>query len=491
MGVVFRQSVKTTIVIAIGAVLGAFINYSYSFTFTEQELGYNRILLYVGAVFHLVLIVGISATITNFLPRYQQHEQKKTLITLGFLIPFIIALILSIPYFLLKEHILLFFQPGDRMLVRQFFTWIPLFILLWSYMAIFEAFLISQSKVAVMSFFREIMLRIYNIVLLGLFFFKLINFYIYIVLFIGCYAVNLISLFYVSKKSEDFGFSINWKVFNNADYKEIASYSWYHMLVGATLNLLGYVDSFILARYGLSSLAVYGHAVFVVAIMVIPYRAMTVATIPILNKAYLQGDHEYLKDLFHRSGINIFIAAIAMFLLIACNLDNLVAILPHQFAAVKPLVLILMLGRLVDMATGLNNEITTISKFYKYNFRISVVLLIMLVAFNLLLIPKYGIYGAAWGTTIALSLSNIAKMFFLWIKMRLQPFTGKTLLALIAGVVAAIPGLIISPLSNPYVDTVVRSIVIVITYTALLIILKPSADLNSYLISVKQNKRLF
>ena len=181
------------------------------------------------------------------------------------------------------------------------------------------------------------------------------------------------------------------------------------MLVTATLTMLGFIDTLLLSSLspdGLSSVAVYGRAVFVVTVMTIPYKAMSPASIPTLNKAYLSGDPKQLSSLFHRSGINILIAATAMFLLIACNLDNVVTILPDNYSTIKPIVLILMIGRMIDMATGFNSEVTSISKHYKFNFRISVLLLVMLVAFCYWLIPQYGAFGAAWATTIALALFN-------------------------------------------------------------------------------------
>ena len=218
---------------------------------------------------------------------------------------------------------------------------------------------------------------------------------------------------------------------------------------------------------------------------------MSPASIPTLNKAYLSGDPKQLSSLFHRSGINILIAATAMFLLIACNLDNVVTILPDNYSTIKPIVLILMIGRMIDMATGFNSEVTSISKHYKFNFRISVLLLVMLVAFCYWLIPQYGDFGAAWATTIALALFNIAKMFFLWWKMKLQPFTKNSLLVVVAGMIAFAAGYWFPYILNPVADAIIRSLVIVIAYLGLLIWLKPSEDLNSYLASIKANKRLF
>ena len=495
MGIVFRQSIKSTIVIAVGALMGVLINLAYPFILSETELGYTTLLPVMAAISHMFVMFGIGSTIINFSPRYgHRDDRRKILITLSTLAPLIITTLLSIPYFIFKTEVLHFFKPEDRLMAGTFYAIVPLFIFIWSYMVTLECYLISQSKTALISLVREVIVRGLNIVLLGLVFLKIITFPQFIYGIVTSYFIAVLALLFVARKTDDFGVSANWRVFNKAEYKEIFQYSWYHMLVTATLSMLGFVDVLLLSSLspeGLSSVAVYGRAVFIVTVMVIPYRAMAPASIPTLNNAYLSGDHKQLSSLFHRSSLNIFIAATAMFLLIACNLDNVVAILPESYSELKPIALILMVGRIIDMATGLNTEVTSISKYYKFNFRISVLLLVMLVGFCYLLIPEYGTYGAAWGTTIALGIFNIAKMSFLWWKMKLQPFTSKTLLVVVAGALSFAVGYWFPYILNPVVDAMIRSVIIVIAYAGLLIWMKPSEDLNSYLHSIKTNKRLF
>src|SRR5690606_30628969 len=103
----------------------------------------------------------------------------------------------------------------------------------------------------------------------------------------------------------------------------------------------------------------------------------------------------------------------------------------------------------------------------------------------------WGIYGAAWGATLALIIFNACKMLFLWWKMRLQPFSVKSLGVLAAGLVAALTVYFIPFRLPPIVDGVLRTAIIMLVYLAMLLLLKPSADLNEYLLSIRKNKRLF
>ena len=143
------------------------------------------------------------------------------------------------------------------------------------------------------------------------------------------------------------------------------------------------------------------------------------------------------------------------------------------------------------MATGLNSEVISISKHYKFNFRISLVLIALMFLFIGALVPSLGIYGAAWGATLSLIAFNICKVIFLWVKMRLQPFSRKSLGVVVAGVVAMAVVYFIPYRLHPLVDTCIRSIIMIAVYLGMLIILKPSTDLNEYLNTIKKNKRLF
>jgi O-antigen/teichoic acid export membrane protein len=182
---------------------------------------------------------------------------------------------------------------------------------------------------------------------------------------------------------------------------------------------------------------------------------------------------------------------VAMLIIIGCNLPNAIAILPKGYEAIAPLVIVLMLGNMIDIATGFNSELIGLSVYYKFNFRISILLLILVVTFDRIFIPIYGAYGAAWSGAASLVIFNIMKYLFLWKKMKIQPFNKNTLLVILAGLLAGLAGYFLPHVSNPVIDTIIRTTVITISYGGILLYLKPSEDLITYINSIKKNKRLF
>src|SRR5204862_4625472 len=110
---------------------------------------------------------------------------------------------------------------------------------------------------------------------------------------------------------------------------------------------------------------------------------------------------------------------------IAANLDSLFQLMPKgdTYEAGKWVVIIVGAGKLVDMIFGPSSEIIVYSKYYWFNIILIIVLAVVIVTANNLLIPAYGIEGAALGTALTLIIFNLVKFVFIWIKIKLQPFS--------------------------------------------------------------------
>jgi len=496
MGIVFRQSIKTTIVIFAGAVLGALVVGGYAYVLSKPLQGFTRTVLSVAGFLQLFALLGTGSTILTYVHRYPPGQKRKVLLTLAALVPLVTTGILLIPYLLFRNNLVHLYQPAEQGYINTYYLWIPVLVILWSYMSQLELYLSSQHRTAIATFMREVVLKFLNLILIALIGFGYISFSSFIIGTVLVYAVPTLIMLPIAMRTESFGFSMQWRVFGKQDYKELLHFSWYHLLLSVSASAMGVVDMYmlpILSKHGLSSLAVYAIAVFIASVMTAPYRAMASAAFPTLNLAYTNGDTDKVHQLFRRSSVNTLIVSVAMAVIIACNLPNAVAMLRkgQGYETIIPLVLIMMIGRLVDMASGLNTELISISKYYKFNFRISVLLVVLMVGLNLFLIPRFDVYGAAWSTTISLILFNVGKMIFLWKKMGVQPFTGKSLYVLAAGAIAGFVGYIVPALHNPFVDAVLRTGLVVVIYAVLLLWWQPSEDLRTYVQSIRKDKRLF
>lgn len=494
MGIVFRQSVKSTIVSFTGTLLGALTILGYTYALDPQAYGFTRNVLNQGGLLQMIALLGIGGAVNTFVLRFPPGAKRNTIFTLSLFVPLLAVAIMVVPYLAFRSSVIGWYNVGDRPLVGQYYLLLPVLVLLWSYMSLLEWYLIGQNKSAISIFMREVVLRIVNLAVIGLFYFKLISFTTFIVATVLIYGIPPCILFFLAFRTEAFRLQLDWKALSRQEYWQLTHFSWYHLLTSVSIIAMTYIDSSllgILSLQGVAAVAIYTTAGFFATLVTVPFRAMASAIQPTFNHAYLSGDESKLHDVFQRSAINAQIVSVMMVVIVACNLHNATAILQPAYRSMVPVVLILLIGRLADMITGFNTEVITVSKYYKFNFRISALLLALIIGCCYLLIPRFDIQGAAWATTISLILFNIGKAVFLYARFRLQPFSIHTFQVLFAGAVAGLAGYYLPYIVNPFVDAILRTVLMVLVYGVLLFWLRPSEDLTNYLRSIREKKRLF
>jgi hypothetical protein len=93
--------------------------------------------------------------------------------------------------------------------------------------------------------------------------------------------------------------------------------------------------------------------------------------------------------------------------------------------------------------------------------------------------------------SIALLIYNVLKTFFVWKKLGLQPFSKGTLRAIFMGVAITALVFFLPKISSPYIDTLLRSGVIVALFVGFVYWLRPSKDISHYINETLKKKKLF
>jgi O-antigen/teichoic acid export membrane protein len=207
------------------------------------------------------------------------------------------------------------------------------------------------------------------------------------------------------------------------------------------------------------------------------------------------------NDIFMRSSLNIFIPTIIVAVLLCCNLKSIADVMGNgeNYRSIEVVFLILFIGRLIDTATGMNDQVLSITDNYRFTFISAVSVCVLLYVSIRIFVPKYQMIGAAWSSTGTYVAYNAAKYLFVWKKLGMQPFSKNTLVVLLCAVPAVIVGYLLPDFFSTgrhiykftFFDVTLRSTLILLVYVLMLLWLQPSDDLKTYLASVKKNKRLF
>jgi O-antigen/teichoic acid export membrane protein len=236
----------------------------------------------------------------------------------------------------------------------------------------------------------------------------------------------------------------------------------------------------------LEHVAFYTLAFYIGSVIKVPGKSIFSISVPLLAKAWEEQDFMKIQTIYSKSSINQLIIGGLFFLCVWINIDAIFSILPEKFSHGKWVVLYIGLAQLFNGATGVNGAIIINSKYYKYDLYTNFLLVLITLISNYLLIPKYGINGAAMATALSVLLFNLIRLILIKLKMNLQPFSLKTLFTVL--ILIAIYGVsLYLPLSgNLYLDIVWKTFFVVAIFIPLLLSLELSEDINKLVVDVRK-----
>ncbi len=257
-------------------------------------------------------------------------------------------------------------------------------------------------------------------------------------------------------------------------------YSLYIFLSGATILLVNKIDNMMigaLGKKGLADLAVYTVAFFIGTVIVIPGRAIRQIAAPIVADAWEKNDIKEVNKVYKKTALNQLIVGAVVLIVIWLNIDNLLSFLPQNYFQGKFVILFIGLSRLIRMGMGVNKQVLRVSRYYRYEFWGNLLLIALVIGTNYLLIPIYGINGAALATLISFFVRNLFVYLVVLIKLKLQPFTRHTVKAVIVALVAYVAGHQLPEMSL-IIDIVMRSLTIITIYGTLVLTWGFAPDIN-------------
>lgn len=441
MGIIARQGIKQSIITYLGIAIGAVnVIFIYPKVLEAEQWGFIQVLISVSKVFLPLVLLGSMFMIVRFFPDFKDekngHHGYLSFILLWANVGFLFFTGL---YYLFHEEVFAWFKADEAMVSEYGIYILPMLYFL-AIATTLTKYISNFHRIAIPAIFNDLFVKIGVPILCVLLFFHFIEFENLLQGMVALFAIIGICLTFYTKSLGQLFLKISFKKFTKKRFGAIFNYAGYGILGSIGSSIIPFIDTIMVgAMIGLTSSAIYTIPNFISSAIDAPRRAIGGIVSPLLAESWKANNLAHIDELYKKTSLNQLIAGLFLFLLVWVSIDQIYALMPEgpkkeTYEAGKGVVLILGLSKILDMMTGVNSEIIGYSKYFRFNFYAVLILSILSIITNWLLIPYFGIEGAALATLISYTIFNLSKFSFLWWKLNLQPFSMKTIQIILLGI---------------------------------------------------------
>ena len=432
MSVVARQGFKYSLIGYFGFLLGT-ISAIFIFPYDIEFYGKLRYIMPTAEMLLPIVVFGLSFSNVKFFHQTQKDGKNQNFLWLS-LVGILFNFLLFCVLFFLLFHF--FPQFKSLQLWKMKLLILPL-ILVMGLSAVFNKYISNFKRIVVPNIFENIFPKIANLGAFSLFFFLGVSEKGSYGFFLGMFILSFVGYFFYANKLEKIkpDFSTDY-IRKDHLWKEVLNYSFYGFL-GNIGNYIAFrVDNFMIGEFlNFEENGVYSIILSILSFTLIPQMGLFNISAPIINKTIAEGEFEELDRFHKKTSLTLFFLGAVLFSCILVGFPYLTTFIKNgeQLRQAEPVVWILGIAMIFDLATGFNGHIISLSKHYRFNIVIMLFLAITTIVLNYLFLTKtqFGIIGIAMATAISLTLFNMIKIYFNYVKFKVFPLTIEMMYVLI------------------------------------------------------------
>ncbi len=415
---------KQVVWFAIINYLGTGIGIVSSLLIYPKNFEFHGMVRYIDIISQLLfplMVLGASQSLIKFYPALDEHKQKQ-------LFTYSILSVTAVSLIALLGVVLYAGLSSEEFSALAYYAY-PIAVVL-AFVELFKKQLQDLQKIAVPTLFEKIIPKVVLPVAFLLVMYGYANEAKALWLYMGGYILILIlTAFYLFRNYRP-SFNYRFKtLFGEISRKDYFRYSLYS-LAGSLGSLLAFrIDGIIIPNYiSMRANGVFSIGATLATTLQIPAVGMFALYAPIISNYLKDYNLRELSIKYREVARLLFFIGALLYGCIFLGVEDLFRLMPDssKLAETIPVVLILGLSVVINMATGFNGEIITYSKYYRFNLVAVLLLIAVNVGLNLLFIGMgYGITGVAWASFISMTAFNVAKLAFIYKKFGLLPFDNK------------------------------------------------------------------
>lgn len=403
-----KKIIKGSSIILLGIFISKFFGYVYRILVARigpEQYGLLSISLGITSLLTTISLLGLNSGILRYIPFFRGKKNKEgILLTIRetLKITTIIGLLFSIGLFIFSKNVAVIFFNNETL--SPILKIVSFTIFFGAFATMLYSIILAFQKVKYQVLLKNLFENIIKIILT----FVLVYILSYGV-FGAAYAYllslifsSIFSLFIINKHI--FNFITFKKINRNINLrKDILFYSIPLMLSGILISITTWTDTIMLGHFKLASdVGIYNAALPTAQLIyIIPYMFM-VLFLPVLTELYVKGEKEALNSVYLRITKWIFFLNFLLFsFLFLFSKTILKYLFGQEYVTGSLPLLVLSLGFFIGYLIEPIEKIFMIFKKTKTIFVISLFITLSNILLNYMLIPLFGITGAAIATSIA------------------------------------------------------------------------------------------
>ena len=461
MSVVARQSLKYTIIGYLGFLLGT-LSAIFVFPRDLEFYGKLRFIMNSAEVIVPFIVFGISYANVKFFHMTQKSGKHHNMLSLSLLIIGLNFLIFTIGFFIVS----LLFPSIQNLQIWQYKFYVIPLVLILSLSQIFNKFTSNYKRIAVSNIFDNLFPKIANLLAFSLFFFVGMSQNFVFAIFLSVFVASLLGYVSYTNTLEKVQTDFSNDFFKKDDlWKKFASYSFFGFL-GTFGNYLTINNYMVGEMLGMEELGIYSILYALISLISIPQLGVFNISAPMINQSLEEENYEELDDFYKKSSLSLYFLGAILFSCIVIGFPHLSSLIKNGaiLREYQPVIWIWGSAILIDLATGFNGNIISLSKYYKFNIIVMLLLAALTILLNLYFIENTNLklIGVAISTAISLTIYNGIKVAFNYIKFGVSPFTIEMILASIICTLAITFSLILPEFDNAFLNLVYKPLVVLI-----------------------------
>jgi O-antigen/teichoic acid export membrane protein len=480
LGIIKRQAYSGTILSYLGVVIG-YITTGLLFPrfLTTSEIGLLAVFLSYAYIFAQLATLGTGRITIAVFPFFRNKDQNHQGFFPLMILISLIGLILAMVVIFFMKSWLISNSNDESPLFGQYFNYMfPLIVFTFLFLML-DSFNTTLFNAIRGIFLKEFLQRILILVAISFYALALIKFHEFVGLFVVAVGIPSFVLMYFVFKNNDFSLKPAFGPLVREKSRLMLNIGVNGIVIGFSGMVILVIDRIMVERImGLGPTGIYTTLAYFATLVAIPSRALLKISDPIIAKSWKENDISGLADNYQRSSLNQFLIGCLILIGLWGNIGNILRILPPAYIEGKFVVLFIGLAFLSDMLTGTATYILANSKYIRYQTYYIVILVVLIIITNMVLIPIWGLTGAAIATLASKLISNLIRHQILYRKFRLQPYNAKFVVIILIAGISYLAQYFIAEISNLYLDIAIRSVIMTVVFTAFALGFAISPEVN-------------